>query len=238
MKPANRTVGVMAEPSAEEARNTLQVPGRPGVSQERQFADLGADGIVSNAMTARAFLNPSQPNLSITELVASVKAHGEKVNGNDLAAAEQMLVAQAIALNSIFAEMARRSALNMGEYLDATDRYMRLALKAQGQCRATLETLAAIKNPPVVFARQANIAHGPQQVNNGVAPERTKGAPAHAHEQTGITSNELLGVDDGERMDAGAQGTAGLANTRLAAVGTINRAKVGRGTREGRAKQL
>jgi hypothetical protein len=37
-----------------------------------------------------------------------------------------------------------------------------LALKAQSQCRATLETLAAIKNPqPVAFVRQANIAHGP-----------------------------------------------------------------------------
>ncbi len=222
--------------SAADARNTLQVAGKPGVSKERQLADLGADGIVSNAMTARAFLNHSQPNLSITELVASVKAHGEKVNGNDLAAAEQMLVAQAIALNSIFAEMARRSALNMGDYLDATDRYMRLALKAQGQCRATLETLAAIKNPPVVFARQANIAHGPQQVNNGVAPERAKGAPAH--EQTGITSNELLEMEYGKRLDAGAQGAAGLANSRLAAVGTVNGAKVGRGTRQSSAKQL
>lgn len=230
------------QPNGPEAHhgNTLRVAARPGVSQERQLADLGADGIVSNAMTARAFLNPSQPNLSITELVASVKAHGDKVNGNDLAAAEQMLVAQAIALNSIFAEMARRSALNMGDYLDATDRYMRLALKAQGQCRATLETLAAIKNPPVVFARQANIAHGPQQVNNGVATElnRRSSTPAHAHEQTGITSNELLGIEDGKRMDAGTQGAAGLANPRLAAVGTVNRAKVGRGTRPGRAKQL
>ena len=217
---------------------TLRVSARPGVSQERQLADLGVDGIVSNAMTARAFLNPSQPNLSITELVASVKAHGEKVNGNDLAAAEQMLVAQAIALNSIFAEMARRSALNMGDYLDATDRYMRLALKAQGQCRATLETLAAIKNPPVVFARQANIAHGPQQVNNGVAPERTHRTPPHAHEQTEIKSNELLEMVDGKRLDAGAQGAAGLANPRLAAVVTVNRAKVGRGARQGSPKQL
>ncbi|MDR6153877.1 hypothetical protein QF021_001966 [Acidovorax delafieldii] len=224
--------------SAADARNTLQVAGKPGVSKERQLADLGADGIVSNAMTARAFLNHSQPNLSITELVASVQAHGEKVNGNDLAAAEQMLMAQAIALNSIFAEMARRSALNMGDYLDATDRYMRLALKAQGQCRATLETLAAIKNPPVVFARQANIAHGPQQVNNGVAPGRTQGASAHAHEQTGIKSNELLEMHDGKRLDAGAQGAAGLANPRLAAVGTVNRAKVGRGTRQSSTKQL
>lgn len=228
----------VAKQAQVSGKDVLQVAGRAGVSQERQLADLGADGIVSNAMTARAFLNPSQPNLSITELVASVKAHGEKVNGNDLAAAEQMLVAQAIALNSIFAEMARRSALNMGDYLDATDRYMRLALKAQGQCRATLETLAAIKNPPVVFARQANIAHGPQQVNNGVAPGRTQGAPAHAHEQTGIKSNELLEMEDGKRLDAGAQGTAGLANSRLAAVGTVNRAKVGRGTRQSSAKQL
>ena len=228
----------VAKQATESGNDVLQVAGRAGVSQERQLADLGADGIVSNAMTARAFLAPSQPNLSITELVASVKAHGERVNGNDLAAAEQMLVAQAIALNSIFAEMARRSALNMGDYLDATDRYMRLALKAQGQCRATLETLAAIKNPPVVFARQANIAHGPQQVNNGVAPERAKGAPAHAHEQTGITSNELLGIEDGKRLDAGAQATAGLANPRLAAVGTVYRAKVGRGTRQSSAKQL
>lgn len=40
--------------------------------------------------------------------------------------------------------------------------------KCSTQCRATLETLAEIKNPrPVVFVRQANIANGPQQVNNG-----------------------------------------------------------------------
>jgi hypothetical protein len=43
---------------------------------------------------------------------------------------------------------------------------MQMVLKAQSQCRATLKTLATIKNPPVVFARQANIAQGPQQVNN------------------------------------------------------------------------
>ena len=225
----------LAQPGGEDV---LRVRARAGVSQERQLADLGTDGIVSNAMTARAFLAPSQPNLSISEFVESVKAHGERVNGNDLAAAEQMLVAQAIALNSVFAEMARRSALNMGDYLDATDRYMRLALKAQSQCRATLETLAAIKNPPVVFARQANIAHGPQQVNNGVGPGRTQGAPTHAHEQTKITSNELLGIEDGKRLDAGAQGAAGLANPRLAAVGTVNGAKVGRGTRQSGAEQL
>ncbi|MFO1266895.1 MAG: hypothetical protein U1F67_09045 [Rubrivivax sp.] len=88
----------------------------------------------------------------------------------DMRQAEAMLYGQAHALQTIFVSLARRAALNIGEHMGATETYLRLALKAQGQCRATLETLAAIKNPPVLFARQANIAHGPQQVNNGTAP--------------------------------------------------------------------
>ena len=60
--------------------------------------------------------------------------------------------------------------------MDKLDRcYLRLALKAQSQCRATLATLAAVKNPqPVAFVRQANIAHGPQQVNNAAAAEASR----------------------------------------------------------------
>ena len=77
------------------------------------------------------------------------------------------ILTRGVALNAMFAELARRAALNMGQHLDVTDRYLRLALKAQSQSRATIETLAAIKNPPTVFARQMNVAHGPQQVNNG-----------------------------------------------------------------------
>lgn len=217
-------------PVVEDKKNVLQVTDRPGVSEERQLADLATDGIATNAMAARYFLGGSQPNLSITEMVASLKDHGKRVNANDLAAAEQMLTAQSIALNAIFAEMARRSALNMGEYLDASDRYMRLALKAQGQCRATVETLAAIKNPPVVYAKQANITNGPQQVNNGVSSgPKGEPVPVHTHEEKSNPSNELLELADGTRLDAGAQGQAGLPNPWLATVDAINRAKVGRG---------
>jgi hypothetical protein len=72
-------------------------------------------------------------------------------------------------LDTIFNELARLSRENLrAQHLEATDRLMRLALKAQSQCRATIETLAEIKNPSqVAFVKQANIAHGPQQVNNG-----------------------------------------------------------------------
>lgn len=148
----------------------LEVTARPGVSVDRLATDLVADGEATNASTALRFVNADHGELSLTDMVASLRAHGEAVNRGDLQAAERMLNAQAVALNAIFAEMARRAALNMGTYLGPTETYLRLALKAQSQSRATVETLAAIKNPPVVFARQANIAHGPQQVNNGTAP--------------------------------------------------------------------
>jgi len=46
---------------------------------------------------------------------------------------------------------------------------LKLALRAQNQCRATIETLSVVKNPPTAtFVRQANIAAGHQQVNNGM----------------------------------------------------------------------
>jgi mRNA interferase RelE/StbE len=63
-------------------------------------------------------------------------------------------------------EDARRAV--QAPFFDTTERYLRLALRAQSQSRATWEALIAIKNPPPVgYLRQTNIAHGPQQVNNG-----------------------------------------------------------------------
>lgn len=234
MKP--RTTKPATGPGSD--KNILRLPARAGVSNERQLADLATDGIATNAMTAQLFLAHSQPDLSITEMVQSLKDHGQRVNGNDLAAAERMLTAQAIALDTIFSEMARRSAMNLGQYLDASERYMRMALKAQGQCRATVEALAAIKNPPVVFAKQANIAHGPQQVNNGVAQAQHEHDCRPAHEKKQMAANELLGMDDGKRLDSGAQGPTSLAHPRMATMEAINRAKDGRGTRKGSAEQL
>ncbi len=86
----------------------------------------------------------------------------------DLARGEAMLTAQAHTLDAMFDRMAQKA--TRCEYLNQAETYSRLALKAQGQCRATWATLAQMKNPqPTTFVRQANIAHGPQQVNNGAA---------------------------------------------------------------------
>jgi len=69
-----------------------------------------------------------------------------------------MLTAQAHTLDAIFNNLEQR-AIN-AEYMDNLDRYLKLALRAQSQCRATWEALSTIKSPPVMgYVRQANGVH-------------------------------------------------------------------------------
>ena len=101
------------------------------------------------------------------------------------------------------------------------DANMRMALRAQAQCRATLETLATVKNPPLIFAKQANIANGPQQINNGMA------APSLAQENE-IEQSKLLELQHGNYLDSGATGATISGNQAMAAMGEIDRAEIGR----------
>ena len=148
-----------------------------------------------------------------------MRDQAEAVRHGNLAGVEALLMSQALSLNSIFSSMAGRAHSNMGHHLDATDRHMRLALKAQAQCRSTLEALAEIKQPrSVLIAKQANIAHGSQQVNNGTP------APAARTEKPATLQNELLKHLHGHTLDTGAPGTAGRADPHLATVGAVHRA--------------
>ncbi len=203
-----------APPPPANKASTLEVTAEPGRSNERTLADAVAAGTLGNAVVMRSFATGTFGELDVTECARALKAGAGAVRAGELSAAESLLSTQAAALNAIFGELARRAALNMGQHLDVTERYMRLALKAQGQCRATLETLAAIKNPPVVFARQANINNGgQQQVNNGVpAPVAIPSdADAVPSSPTGRLANP-----EGDLPPSGIAGAAGAANVRSA----------------------
>jgi hypothetical protein len=129
-----------------------------------------------------------------------------------------MLFAQAQTLESLFHNLVRRANANMSEHLAAAETYMRLALRAQSQCRATLEALANIKNPPpVTFVRQANVANGPQQVNNAPRPVNSR-----SRGESEIRPNELLEQQRNEWLDPGATGAPGGANSQVEAVAALN----------------
>lgn len=158
-------------------------------------------------------------SLDLDALVVEMQNQVASVQKGSLERGEAMLIAQAHTLDALFGNLARRSISNMHEgYGEASERYMRIALKAQAQCRTTLETLAEIKNPrPVAFVKQANISNGPQQVNNGIP------APAHAGEIIN-QSNELSEGRHELLPDTRASQAESRINQEMETVGEIHRA--------------
>lgn len=157
---------------------------------------------------------------NISDLADALRVSMDDLKTNNLARCENMLLAQAHALQAMFTNLSRRAITQ--EYMKNLDVYLRFALKAQNQCRMTLETLATIKNPPVVYAKQANIAHGHQQVNNATQPS------THA-EKNQTSPNELLEADTHEQqwLDTRAPGKAGGTDQAVATVDKRHRRKNG-----------
>ena len=205
-------------PAAPEPRKAIEAVRKPGESDGRALgrAIASSANAAARVMMAAEHREGIGRHIDLPDLAAVLAERAQAVQASDLSGIEAMLTNQATALQSLFVALAERG---MGcDKLASFEGNLRMALRAQNQARATLETLAAIKNPPVVFARQANIAHGPQQVNNGVARAGTETAP-----------NEVLEGIGHERMDAGTPGTAGRGNQALEAVGAVDRTPHGRG---------
>lgn len=202
----------MTQPKAAPASSNkppLQVSAQQGEAACATLARTALRPSVRAAITAQRY-SKEFGELDLGALVDELAAQNSAANKGEMARAEGMLMAQAHTLEAIFHELARRAALNLGEYINAAEIYMRLGLKAQSQCRATLETLAAIKNPaPVTFVKQANVAHGPQQVNNGTAPAEASRALESENQP-----NRLLEERRNQWMDGGtSQATVGADST-------------------------
>lgn len=146
------------------------------------FQVARAEGDSIDLATAKAFLRPdfrhgmavsdiqrgfigtldfSPSGLDYTDAVTDI---ADKAAKGDMAFVSRMLAAQAITLDNVFAEMTRRMAINMGEYLGATETYARIALKAQGNSRATLEALTKLHQPREQTVRHVHVNEGGQAV--------------------------------------------------------------------------
>ena len=170
-----------AAPAGGSGSSTLHVTeGEYGLSkdmnQSQMLAALAARSLQSSS-ALKAYSGASNA-MEATDLMAEMKKAGDEVVGGDLGRVERMLMNQAMTLDAIFANLAERASRQ--EYMKQMETYMRLAMKAQSQCRATAEALALLKNPQP-YIRQANIAQGPQQVNNSYASASAHN-PIHASE--------------------------------------------------------
>ena len=196
-KPASKAVAVgNGKTEAEQNRD------RAGILLSSEYS---AFRVISCA--DKAFMGETD----VKSLIEQFKDQAAAANNGDMKLPEAMLMNQAVALQSLFARLTERGIQQ--DHMPHLEGFMRLALRAQNQCRATLETLAAIKNPPVIFAKQANINHGNQQVNNGVP------APVSHTAEIKNEPNQLLEVDHGSKtLDTRTTSATGRKDYAMAAV--------------------
>ncbi|MBS0289752.1 MAG: hypothetical protein JSS07_06940 [Proteobacteria bacterium] len=146
-----------------------------GISEElRQKLYVELQGIAANCVINPSFASASAlqkfgggDENDYWELILALDNQVKNVNAGDLKAIEGVLTAQIHILNNMFNKLAVRALKQ--EHMKLLEPFMRLALKAQSQCRVTAETLANIKNPlSSTVVKQANIGYN-QQVNNGAS---------------------------------------------------------------------
>ncbi|MDR3429601.1 hypothetical protein [Silvimonas sp.] len=214
-------------------KNGLEMVRQPGETDIAALARTASSAIVRGSMTGREFSLPMfGSDTDLTAYMGALQQQADAVKAGDTAGIETMLVTQANTLDMVFNRLALQAVQN--PLMQQMDTLMRLALKAQSQCRSTLEALADIKNPrPVAFVKQANIAHGPQQVNNAPPHDTAATEPAHAgadggegfaHGKTEKVSNELSGGGRELQANPGTPGLAGCVDTAVEAMATRHRA--------------
>jgi len=199
---------------AKKDPSAITVLQNEGESEGRAFARTAISPSLQSALAIRDY-GKHVGDLELMSLVDELKDQIGRTIDGDLERAEAMLTTQAHTLDAIFSNLARRAI--SAEYLPQFDTYLKLGLRAQSQCRATWETLAAIKNPiGRAYVGQANFAHN-QQINNESAPSRTREKEKRPDE---LLENKEHEPD--KWLDQGAPETAIGADSDLETVGEIN----------------
>jgi len=157
----------MASKSKRKAA-TLMVDSTKDETRETMMARVMLDpyarhGLIGSTFAGYGITDGGAP-APVTEYAKHLGAIGKQAAAGDMAFASRMLAAQAVTLDTMFTELARRAALNMGEYINAAERYGRLALKAQSNSRATLEALAKLHQPREQTVRHVHVNQGGQAI--------------------------------------------------------------------------
>lgn len=213
------TTKSIAKPKAEAPR--------PMTPQKMARAALSAS--VNNASVVHMFQdNIMGKDTDLNDLIEGLQDTCKDVHAGDLKSVETMLVTQAKALQTIFTSLARKA--HGQTYQKHYEAFLGLALKAQAQSRATITALVDLKYPrQATYVKQANIAHGAQQVNNGTAPQQICDQYAHTHapaKEIENPQNKLLEATHAQqifRMDTRAPQKAKRSHQAVEAVESVHR---------------
>lgn len=190
---------------------------RKGISEATQLAEMTLCPAVNAALVADVYQGSVfGNNVDVNELMNNLQASMDKSNSGDLSELENMLIGQATALQAMFVNLARRAQAQ--QYQKNLEAFLGLALKAQAQSRATIQAVVDLKFPRhLTFVKQANIANGPQQVNNTATSSRALEEPS---EQNELIVGEIHGR---KKVDARATSETAREGATVEAMATVYR---------------
>jgi hypothetical protein len=191
------------------------------LSESELFAEASLSASFMGASLADSFNSAILPKAELCDVASALSDQIKTIQDGDMQPIEAMLISQAHALQTMFVTLGRMAAskTQLAQYTA----FMNMALKAQSQSRATIQALTELKYPKqATFVKQANIAHGHQQVNNGTTAQND--AMLGEQPRAEIISNqpnELLEVKNGsKKVDRRTTRSAVAKNKTVAAVAT------------------
>ena len=131
------------KPTKKREPNQITTAGKPDEDRAVTDARTVLLPTVQAAVTLKEY-SQSFGELDLLGLAEVLTEQTKAANDGDFKRGEAMLTAQAHTLDAIFNNLAQR-AINV-QRMDHLDCYLKLALRAQSQCRGTWEALATIKN--------------------------------------------------------------------------------------------
>ena len=166
---------------AKKSDKGLTIHARQDESDEQAVARTMLSPALQSARTLKEYMDSSD-RLELQAMIDSLEKQVELIEAGNFKRVDQMLLSQAHTLDAI-ANNLFRTAKNQ-TYTSNLESCLKLGLRAQNQCRTTLEALVRVKNPKT-HLNQTNIAHN-QQINNQLGKAQSK-----------LSSEEV----DGERLD-------------------------------------
>ena len=178
-------------------------------AESKHYAKVSLSASTMSAVLSTDFTKSMFPDVNLADSISALSDKITTIQNGDMQPIEAMLIGQAQALQTMFVSLGRQAVCKTS--LPQYTAFMNLALKAQSQSRATIQALTELKYPKqATFVKQANIAHGHQQVNNGSLPTSTHApAPAKAIENQ---PNELLSEINHATLDNARATTASATN--------------------------
>jgi hypothetical protein len=95
--------------------------------------------------------------IDVPSLIDELKQHVEDASSRSDGRAEALLINQATALQSLFTRLVEKAMTS--NQINQFDAFMRLALRAQAQCRATVEALSSMKVDFPRYGRQTRTSN-------------------------------------------------------------------------------